>query len=59
MRKYQRAAAASKGSIFSPEWKVIYVRDFLTDGAEEETEELTMAHRTGVVLLTGIYSGQC
>ena len=58
MRKYQRAAAVSKGSIFCPEWKVIYVRELLTNGAEGETEELTMVHRNGVVLLTGIYSGQ-
>jgi len=58
MRKYLSAAAASKSSLFSPGWHVINVQFSSTDGGQEEAEELTMVHRTDVVLLTGLYSGQ-
>jgi len=58
MRKYRSAAAASKVSIFSPGWHVRNVQFSSTDGGQGETEELAMAYRSGVVLLTGLYSGQ-
>jgi len=45
------------GSLFSLEWQVINVQVSSTDGGQAETEQLTMLHRAGVALITGIYSG--